>query len=450
MSNYPACSLAWKAVPGEVRLPRNTEQVTDEEMSVTNSPSPSYRRIGVPAAVPHPPGSPLSAPTPRASSLTTSYTGSHTSSTPKCSYKTPTATLRPLHTPTRTFISPSPLSNDLHQPVPAPPLPYTPTLPHRQGTARLSTTEDVRTSCIMCARAPCLTLPQGADLDQVQVGSARFQHREIFEKAYRVGRLIGRGGFGSVYAGVRLRDQKMVAIKHIGRDKIRLWCSGHGKSVPKEVCLMRHAHGVPHVIKLLDFYERVDSFILILSRPSTYKDLFDYISERGSLPESQAVTFFRQVLGTVRKLKERNVVHRDIKDENILVNLKTNNLAIIDFGSGCHSDEDPLTEFEGTHLYAPPEWLQTGQYKGEDATVWSLGILLYVMLNGDVPYQSEKDICKGELLFRTSLSDTAKSLIKSCLTPNPSLRLNLAEVAEQTWVTQDCTPRSGNRHRRQP
>ena len=83
-----------------------------------------------------------------------------------------------------------------------------------------------------------------------------------------------RGGFGSVYAGVRLKDNKIVAIKHVARDNIRLWCSAHGKSVPKEICLMRHAHGTPNVIKLLDYYERPDSFILILSRPSCYKVKF--------------------------------------------------------------------------------------------------------------------------------------------------------------------------------
>jgi len=158
----------------------------------------------------------------------------------------------------------------------------------------------------------CRTLPCGDDLDQVIVGTGRFQHRQLFEKAYRVGNLIGRGGFGSVYAGVRLKDNKIVAIKHVARDTIRLWCSAHGKSVPKEICLMRHAHGTPNVIKLLDFYERPDSFILILSRPSCYKDLFDYISEKGTLDEVISQKFFKQILGAVKILKDKNVFHRDI------------------------------------------------------------------------------------------------------------------------------------------
>ena len=126
-----------------------------------------------------------------------------------------------------------------------------------------------------------------------------------------------RGGFGSVYAGVRLSDNKMVAIKHVPRSTVRLWCSSSGHSVPREICLLRHVSGSSNVVRLLDFYERHDrleaalqnfslvfkihwthtffSFILILSKPSCYKDLFDYISERGSLDETTATKFFKQV-----------------------------------------------------------------------------------------------------------------------------------------------------------
>jgi len=280
----------------------------------------------------------------------------------------------------------------------------------------------------------CLTKPSGRDLDQVIVGQGRFEHRQIFEKAYRVGNLIGRGGFGCVYAGVRLSDNKLVAIKQIARDKIRLWCSHDGASVPKEVCLMRHSHGLPNVIRLLDFYEKPDSFILILSRPSCYKDLFDYITEKGVLDEYTAQKFFRQILNAVISLKSRNVVHRDIKDENILVNLKTNNCFLIDFGSGCHFNAGPLKEFEGTHLYAPPEWLNHGEYSPEAATVWSLGVLLYVMTNGDLPFQTDGEIKRGEFSFRIQPPLGAKELIKECLNMDPKTRLDLSEISNHPWI----------------
>lgn len=297
------------------------------------------------------------------------------------------------------------------------------------------TTEDVSV-----LKGGCLTKPDGTDLDQVIVGQGRFKHRQLFESAYRVGNLIGRGGFGSVYAGVRLQDNKIVAIKQVAREKIRLWCSADGASVPKEVCLMRHCHGLQNVIRLLDFYEKPDSFILILSRPSCYKDLFDFITERGTLDDALTQKFFKEIFSAVVALKERNVVHRDIKDENILVNLKTNSCFIIDFGSGCHFDAGPLTEFEGTHLYAPPEWLCLGEYSAECATVWSLGVLLYVMTNGDLPFSSQKEIVRGDLRFRQQPSLGAKELIKECLIMEPKNRLNLSEVGDHPWVKQQIIP----------
>ena len=160
----------------------------------------------------------------------------------------------------------------------------------------------------------------------------------------------------------------------------------------------------------------------------------------------------------MKTLKDKNVIHRDIKDENILVNLKTNNCILIDFGSGCHLGNGTLREFEGTHLYAPPEWLQKGEYSGEAATVWSLGVLLFVMINGDVPFQSDQDICKGDLRFRKHFSigkhinkckmqerlskyrfSAAKELIKECLQMDPADRLTLNEVSEHPWCKQDFT-----------
>jgi serine/threonine protein kinase len=106
---------------------------------------------------------------------------------------------------------------------------------------------------------------------------------------------------------------------------------------------------VPGVVRLLDFYERPDSYILIMERPLICKDLFDFITEKGSLEEEVARTFLRQVVETVLACHQRGVIHRDIKDENILVNLlnQSHEIQLIDFGSGSHINSDCYSDFDG-------------------------------------------------------------------------------------------------------
>ena len=104
-----------------------------------------------------------------------------------------------------------------------------------------------------------------------------------------------------------------------------------------------------------------------------FQDLFDFISEKGTLDEVISQKFFKQILCDAKNIeRKKNVVHRDIKDENILVNLKTNSCILIDFGSGCHFGNGTLREFEGTHLYAPPERLQKGSMQARQplSGVW--------------------------------------------------------------------------------
>jgi len=271
-----------------------------------------------------------------------------------------------------------------------------------------------------------------------------FKHKEKvakperlpFELAYRVGDVLGKGGFGVVYAGLRTVDGASVAIKHVAKNKVTDWTVMVGRRVPLELKLLHSVQGVAGVIKLLDFYERPDSFIYVMERPGDCKDMFDFITEKKVIDEDLARNLFKQIVETVLACHSKGVIHRDIKDENILIDLVTNKIKLIDFGSGAVFKEDPFTDFDGTRVYAPPEWILHGSYFGGPATVWSLGVLLYDMVCGDIPWEKDHQICYSTLLFNRKLSSECEDLIRGCLRREVGERIQIQDIIKHPWMQQ--------------
>uniref|UniRef100_A0A8C3VE96 non-specific serine/threonine protein kinase n=1 Tax=Catharus ustulatus TaxID=91951 RepID=A0A8C3VE96_CATUS len=221
--------------------------------------------------------------------------------------------------------------------------------------------------------------------------------QEALQERYRLGSLLGRGGFGSVFSGTRLADGAPVAIKCVPRDRIHRWapltasCSSlqpNGTRAPLEIVLLdKVSTGFRGVIQLLEWFELPSCFLLVLERPERCQDLFHFIVARGFLPEEEARGLFRQVLEAVQHCSSCGVLHRDIKPGNILIDLATGQIKLIDFGCGTFLQDTVYTQFAGTLSYT---------------TIWSLGILLYQMVCGKHPFKRGQDIIWGQLEVPTT------------------------------------------------
>uniref|UniRef100_A0A8C3Y5T1 Serine/threonine-protein kinase n=1 Tax=Catharus ustulatus TaxID=91951 RepID=A0A8C3Y5T1_CATUS len=223
---------------------------------------------------------------------------------------------------------------------------------------------------------------------------------------YQLGPQLGSGGFGTVFSGTRLSDGSPVAIKRVARESVLQWDElPDGTRVPMEVVLMEKVgSGCHYIIQLLDWFELPDSFLLVMERPEASRDLLQLLLEHEVLSEEMARWLFRQVLEAVRHCTACGVLHRDIKPQNLLVNPESGDLKLIDFGCGTFLQERPYTQFAGTHVYSPPEWIACGCYYGHSATIWSLGVLLYVMVCGNLPFCKDHDIVSGQLFFGHQVS----------------------------------------------
>ncbi|XP_058717361.1 serine/threonine-protein kinase pim-1-like [Poecile atricapillus] len=222
------------------------------------------------------------------------------------------------------------------------------------------------------------------------------------KERYRVGSLLGRGGFGSVFAATKLSDG----------------APPDGTRAPLEIVLMdRVSSGCAAVIQLLEWLELPDSFLLVLERPQRCQDLSHLLAERRFLPEEEARGLFCQVLEAVQHCTSCRVLHRDIKPENILLDLATGQLKLIDFGCGTFLQDTAYTRFAGTLSYSPPEWFYQRCYHGQAATIWSLGLLLYQLVTGKHPFRKGQQIVWGQIIFPRRLSQGGSSSLRTGGTP---------------------------------
>ncbi|RXN34787.1 serine threonine- kinase pim-2-like protein [Labeo rohita] len=218
---------------------------------------------------------------------------------------------------------------------------------------------------------------------------------------YEPGDRLGVGGFGVVHEASRVEDGLKVAVKEVMKthDLEYLTIPDHPNPLPMEIALTLLANKgptEPGIIKLLDWQDQRDNYVMVLECPSPCENLVSFLEGHGCrLSEGLVRHIMRQATQAVRTCCRRGVFHGDIKLENFIVSKNTLQVKLIDFGCGDLMRKSAYTTLYGTMEYYPPEYRIKGKYHAKPAMSWSLGVILFTMLCGRFP--TGEDLQKTEL-----------------------------------------------------
>ena len=253
---------------------------------------------------------------------------------------------------------------------------------------------------------------------------------------YKFVKLVGKGAFGKVTLGVHKLTGKKVAIKTIEKSYMKDDFSR--KKVLQEVYILKKIQH-SNVIRLLEVFES-SKHLLIVMEYSDGGDLLKYVKTNGRLNEERARIYFKNIAIGLAHCHCRSVLHRDIKLDNILLD-SHGGVKICDFGVSKILKKDQMVKEQcGTPAYIAPEVIGNLGYVGYSVDVWSLGVLLYAMLCGTVPFKApnmkdlHKVINRGEFSFPCNVSQEAEDLVRSMLMQSPDDRLCIPEILNHPWV----------------
>ncbi|XP_048382080.1 phosphorylase b kinase gamma catalytic chain, skeletal muscle/heart isoform-like isoform X2 [Stegostoma tigrinum] len=266
-----------------------------------------------------------------------------------------------------------------------------------------------------------------------------------FYQKYNPKEVIGRGVSSVVQRCIHKRTDMEYAVKIIEvtdesmspdqLDEVR-------RSTQKEIEILQVVSGHPNIITLIDYYtsETVTFLVFDLMKRG---ELFDYLTHKVVLSEKETRNVMRELLEAIDYLHSRDIVHRDVKTENILLDEQAH-IRLSDFGFACHlGPGEKLRELCGTPGYLAPELLtcsmdETHPGYGKEVDVWSAGVVMYTLLAGTPPFWHRKQMVMLHMIMEGKYqmtsnewqdrSDTVKDLISRMLTVDPTKRITTGEA----------------------
>uniref|UniRef100_A0A8C1EXV2 non-specific serine/threonine protein kinase n=1 Tax=Cyprinus carpio carpio TaxID=630221 RepID=A0A8C1EXV2_CYPCA len=252
---------------------------------------------------------------------------------------------------------------------------------------------------------------------------------------YDIERTLGKGNFAVVKLARHRITKTEVAIKII--DKTQLDAVNLEK-IYREVQIMKMLDH-PHIIKLYQVME-TKNMLYLVTEYAKNGEIFDYLAKHGRLSEPEARRKFWQILSAVEYCHNRNIVHRDLKAENLLLDGHMN-IKIADFGFGnFFQSGKPLATWCGSPPYAAPEVFEGQQYEGPQLDIWSMGVVLYVLVCGALPFDGpslpilRQRVLEGRFRIPYFMTEDCEHLIRRMLVLDPSKRLSIGQIKEHKWM----------------
>ncbi|XP_078090169.1 MAP/microtubule affinity-regulating kinase 3a isoform X2 [Mustelus asterias] len=252
---------------------------------------------------------------------------------------------------------------------------------------------------------------------------------------YRLLKTIGKGNFAKVKLARHILTGREVAIKII--DKTQLNPTSLQKLF-REVRIMKCLNH-PNIVKLFEVIETEKTLYLVMEYASG-GEVFDYLVAHGRMKEKEARAKFRQIVSAVQYCHQKQIVHRDLKAENLLLDADMN-IKIADFGfSNEFTVGNKLDTFCGSPPYAAPELFQGKKYDGPEVDVWSLGVILYTLVSGSLPFDGQnlkelrERVLRGKYRIPFYMSTDCENLLKRFLVLNPSKRGTLEQIMKDRWI----------------
>ncbi|XP_017347780.2 serine/threonine-protein kinase MARK2 isoform X12 [Ictalurus punctatus] len=253
---------------------------------------------------------------------------------------------------------------------------------------------------------------------------------------YRLLKTIGKGNFAKVKLARHVLTGKEVAVKII--DKTQLNSSSLQKLF-REVRIMKLLNH-PNIVKLFEVIETEKTLYLVMEYASG-GEVFDYLVAHGRMKEKEARAKFRQIVSAVQYCHQKCIVHRDLKAENLLLDADMN-IKIADFGfSNEFTLGNKLDTFCGSPPYAAPELFQGKKYDGPEVDVWSLGVILYTLVSGSLPFDGQnlkelrERVLRGKYRIPFYMSTDCENLLKKFLILNPTKRGSLEQqIMTDRWM----------------